>query len=193
MTEVDDHAIYGVVGRPPCGCSCSCSRPADVLVYVDDAEGDRVEAQCAWCAVRFDATTADTRSVVNAWNGERWCLLSRHDWLVSNGQIRALVAHAYAEAAADILGRERVRPVGAVDNLLAFVGRSNWSMLPERRVAFLIENPDVDPTRPFNVRLYDTGEIHSGQAQPESPTAPVVQLHQRGERSEGRGFRTNTG
>ena len=193
MSEVDDHAIYGVVGRPPCSCSCACSRPADVLVYVDDADGDRVEAQCAWCAVRFDATTADTRSVVNAWNGERWCFLGRHDWLVNNSQIRALLARAYAEAAAEILGTERVCPVGAVDNLLTFVGRSNWSMLPERRVAFLIENPDVDPTRPFNVRLYDTGEIHSGQAQPESSTAPVVQLHQRGERAERRGVHTNTG
>ena len=166
---------------------------ADVLVYVDDAEGDRVEAQCAWCAVRFDATTANTRSVVNVWNGDGWCFLSRHDWLVNSGQLRGLMAHVYAEAAADILGTERVRPVGAVENLLTFVGRSNWSMLPERRVAFLIENPDVDPARPFNVCLHDTGDVHSGQAQPESPTAPVVQLHQRGERPEGRGFRTNTG
>jgi hypothetical protein len=193
MSEVDDHAIYGVVGRPPCGCSCSCSRLADALVYVDDADGDRVEPLCAWCAVRFDATTADTRSVVNAWNGEQWCLLSRHDWLVNNAQVRGFMAHAYAVAAADILGAERVRPVGAVDDLLRFVGRSNWSMLPERRVAFLIENPDVDPTRPFNVRLYDTGEVHSGQAGPETTTAPVVQLHQRGERTERPGSRTNTG
>jgi hypothetical protein len=181
MSEVDDHAIYEVVGRPQCSCHCGCARACDVLVYVDDGDGDRVEALCAWCAVRFDASSADTRSVVNAWSNDHWCYLSRHDWLVNNGQIRALMAHAYADAAAEILGAERVRPARAVDNLLTFVGRSNWSMLPERRVAHLIEHPDVDPTRPFAVSLYDTGEIHSGQFASKAPTAPVVQLHQKSE------------
>jgi hypothetical protein len=104
------------------------------------------------------------------------------------------MARAYAAAAADILGPERVRPAGEVDALLTFVGRSNWSMLPERRVAHLIENPNVDPTRPFTVSLYDTGEVHSGQVQSNTPTAPVVQLLQRGEQTEVRGhWRTNTG
>ena len=87
-----------------------------------------------------------------------------------------------------------MRPAGAVDSLLAFVGRSNWSMLPERRVAHLIEQPEVDPTRPFTVNLHDTGEIHSGQFGWKAPTAPVVQLHEKRQRSEAPArFPSNTG
>jgi hypothetical protein len=175
MSDIGDHDIYELAGRPSCRCACGCRRRCDVLVYIDDPEGgDRVEAQCAWCAVRFDTSTSDTRSVVNAWNKTQWCYQSRHDWLVSPELARWLMAHAYADTAAGILGADRVRTGTAVDDMLPFVGRTNWSMLPERRAAHLIEHPETDPARPFTVQLHDTGDVHSGQLQPEAQEAPVL-------------------
>ena len=170
MGDLTDTDIYSVRGRPGCACRCGCARTADVLVYADTDDGDSVNAMCAWCAVRFDSATANARSVVNAWDVKQWCYSSREDWLADAYRTRALFAFAYRRIASQILGPARVRDGAGVEATLSFLGNGNWSMLAERRAAYFIEHPAVDPqTRPKTLDLYDTGERHSGQLDPEPP------------------------
>jgi len=170
MRDLTDSDIYSVHGRPGCACRCRCTRPADVLVYADADDGDSVTAFCAWCAVRFDTATANARSVVNAWEVNRWCYSSREDWLADSYRTRALFAFAYRRIATQILGPACVRHRASVEATLSFVGKGNWSMLAERRVAYFIEHPAADPqARPKTLDLYDTGERHSGQLDAEPP------------------------
>jgi hypothetical protein len=106
---------------------------------------------------------------VNAWDVSRWCYSSREDWLGDPYQTRVLFVFAYARAATQILGSAQVRDRASVETILSFLGNGNWSMLAERRAAYLIERPDVDPqARPQRLELYDTGQLHNGQRDPES-------------------------
>jgi hypothetical protein len=143
-----------------------------VLVYTDTDDGESVDAVCAWCAVRFDSATANARSVVNAWDVNCWCYSSREDWLADPYRTRTLFAFAYARIAVQILGPAGVRSRASVETILGSLGNGNWSMLAERRAAYLIEHPDADPqSRPKTLDLHDTGERHRGQIDPLSQSS----------------------